>query len=461
MSLGGQPPASLPELDNALLTRTIQHERELATCTGREKAELALRFRAEILPFVWQHTQALPQPGRVAAAFRCWQFEYQECVIYLRSRNRIGTDAMACRLLSVVWDACQTDTVRSWVGRGDRSPRNLEQAWDIEQHWMMDYQNFWGTNDVLDGTMLRTVDWCEIGGYEKWWNRLKSQTEEMFFCNGGGLNTVPASLWLFAMCRSRTAVQLMRFLLSGYLVGLRYRFRQEEELVLSAVALFAAEQLGIQDDVVPRAVRETAAADLLRRATDWWLPGNPPTEANRPEVVTTAICLTALAVTKPNGWRPAATAARDWLWQQQRTDGLWQPGQWQGVLLGHTLTSTWTTVLVLDALDLVAAQPGVTFEFTRASRDRARRYRLVISHEEDRWSARYDGKSFEIDPDGALMLSTLLEADGAPLTGAQLAERGLMGKPSRVKQKLPNVLCKLIEAKTAKGYWIPLPKVLA
>jgi hypothetical protein len=64
--------------------------------------------------------------------------------------------------------------------------------------------NFWGGRDEqglsIDATMLRTVPWCEIGGFDEWWERLARTTTQDVI--QGGIDSVPGSFWLFNMSRS-------------------------------------------------------------------------------------------------------------------------------------------------------------------------------------------------------------------------------------------------------------------
>jgi hypothetical protein len=61
--------------------------------------------------------------------------------------------------------------------------------------------DFWGGNrgqeQTIDATMLRTVEWCGIGGFEPWWRRLSRRTSSDFI--DGGVEPGSLVYWLFAM----------------------------------------------------------------------------------------------------------------------------------------------------------------------------------------------------------------------------------------------------------------------
>jgi hypothetical protein len=448
------------DLEKAYLARADRLRQELKRLAWREKAERALAFRVELLPWIWQQARKCPDQEKLATLTTIWPLLNQEAVSYFLSRGKKEAVGDAVHVLQRVWEMLQTRTIQLWTtieGPGGRPP-TLPEAWEIERQPSPWFPDFWERDEVTDATMLRTSEWCEFGAFEPWWTRLKKAEETAFFEQAAGLTTDAGSLWLFAMCRSHKAVQLMRFLLTAGLLCFRYRFEKEENILLSTALVFAAAQLGTGDDIVPAPLIRTAAADLLRRATDWWLPAAEQSPNTESEVVATALCLHALAVTQPDGWRLAAEAGCRWLKEQQdQEDGLWRPGEWRAVLLGRTLSSVWTTVLVLDALDLVNDVPGVTFRFDRLVRDRRRTYSLQVKRGENTWHAKHGNDLYDLDPDQATFLTRLIEAQGAPVRGKDID----VSRPDRVKKSLPRKLKELVKSDPGKGYWIPLAKILA
>jgi hypothetical protein len=59
--------------------------------------------------------------------------------------------------------------------------------------------NFWGHYDheapIIDATMLRTAEWCRIGGFDEWWERLANDEKESML--KGGLSALRGFRWPF------------------------------------------------------------------------------------------------------------------------------------------------------------------------------------------------------------------------------------------------------------------------
>jgi hypothetical protein len=88
----------------------------------------------------------------------------------------------------------------------------IAEASRIKQLSIFKLRNFWGFHDqqefTIDATMLRAVEWCNIGGFNDWWERLaKNRYEDIV---QGGVDPVPGSIWLFSNCRSDFSIKIMR-----------------------------------------------------------------------------------------------------------------------------------------------------------------------------------------------------------------------------------------------------------
>jgi hypothetical protein len=87
---------------------------------------------------------------------------------------------------------------------------SFAEARKIEERSEFQLPDFWGHRGherTIDATMLRTVEWCGIGGFEPWWRRLARQTATDFI--DGGVEPTSLAYWLFAMSRSQLAIKIM------------------------------------------------------------------------------------------------------------------------------------------------------------------------------------------------------------------------------------------------------------
>lgn len=144
----------------------------------------------------------------------------QEALVYLRSRGHECGDQINEVLLDwkraaherITECAKGISTVIFETGETKRTGgMPLAKASDVKSVSPYILRNFWGGRDEqelsIDATMLRTVEWCNIGGFDEWWERLARST--MQDTVQGGIDPLPGSFWLFNMCRSNYAVELM------------------------------------------------------------------------------------------------------------------------------------------------------------------------------------------------------------------------------------------------------------
>ena len=87
----------------------------------------------------------------------------------------------------------------------------LSEAADVEQQSELSLRNFWGGHDsqefTIDATMLRTAQWARIEGFEPWWRRYAREVRQGIA--QGGLAVLPGAYYLFGLCRSDYAIDLL------------------------------------------------------------------------------------------------------------------------------------------------------------------------------------------------------------------------------------------------------------
>jgi hypothetical protein len=143
-------------------------------------------------------------------------FGDQEALVYLRSRGRDCSTEID-KLVSF-WKRCAEERIEECThgqviensgGDGGKTEHHsgppLPEARDVKKHSQLALRNFWnwhlGQRYSIDATMLRTVDWCEIGGFEGWWERM-AQSHREYLLRWGMEPFGLGAAWLFCMCRS-------------------------------------------------------------------------------------------------------------------------------------------------------------------------------------------------------------------------------------------------------------------
>jgi hypothetical protein len=209
---------------------------------------------------------------------------------------------------------------------------------------------------ISPAIMLRTVQWCKIGGFDLWWHRLAKFDYELTVQLG--VDPLPAVFYLFSMCRSDYALELMPRALNRILEAIeipdnqqtypwrRWRIQDPppgpfDHFSYAASLVFANERLQVAH----------SKTDLLNQASEALLKNQALegywccwADDEEPSIQTTAMAIHALALRRPRGWELAVAAARDWLWSVQDISGAW--------VEFDCPQSLYLTVLVLDALEL-------------------------------------------------------------------------------------------------------------
>ena len=272
----------------------------------------------------------------------------------------------------------------------------LAKASDVKNVSPYLLHNFWGGRDEqelsIDATMLRTVEWCDIGGFDEWWERLARSTMQDVI--QGGIDPVPGSLWLFSMSRSNYAIELMGRALDRALEAIELPLHDEpypwrvlrewnangeraycsvDHLPYASAIVFANLRLRsgqCNENLVQQATQAILKAQDEDGAWRCWA------DAKHPSVEPSAMCLHALALTQPRGWESAAARAAEWLWSKQERSGCWVDRS--------SPDPVFLTVLVLDALGLVEGRQGVTFDRQAPKRNlrvtaAERRFKVALS----------------------------------------------------------------------------------
>jgi hypothetical protein len=284
--------------------------------------------------------------------------------VYLRSRGHDCHDQVAD--LIQAWKLAEQGRLDEYNQRAGKTPGTVANVTNIEEISPIFLRDFWGGAPPVDysfeATMLRTVDWCAIAGFDSWWHRLEQRLKENTFWHEG-TNLLPN--WLFAMARSDYAIKTMRRVLERHLEFISVSGPNKPEpwivrnsgsacvdqhLSHASAIVFAHHRLTTPDSD-PKLVQR--AADSLCKMQDASGAWHNFSSDACPSIESTAMAVHAIALAQPGSWPRIAARARDWLGSVQQDDGSWaEPG---------TPGPTYLTVLVLDAIALANGEKTVTF----------------------------------------------------------------------------------------------------
>src|SRR6516164_5272288 len=281
-----------------------------------------------------------------------------EAVIYLASRGHDCTSIT--RTILANWREAEKDSISRMGGIKDPHALKENPAKVLHRFW----NSFDSQELSIDATMLRTVEWCNIRGFDQWWQNLGTEILEGAFSGGAH------PFAIFNYCRADYAVCSMGD-------GLKLSLDAVETLAFpksapwwrndgnlecaihdAAAIIFAHARLGSAADSAPLVERAT---DDLRKFFNHRV-GAWPAFSGRPEklsIETTAMALHALRLRRVDDWEHFATAAHTWLWAQQHPDGYW--------FENAAPDPVWLTVLVLDAIELTSGGTNVTFRLVPMS----------------------------------------------------------------------------------------------
>jgi hypothetical protein len=255
---------------------------------------------------------------------------------------------------------------------------SLAEARKIEDRSEFELRDFWWGSryqeQTIDATMLRTVEWCGIGGFEPWWKRLARRTTRDFL--EGGLDPGLLVYWLFGMSRSPLAIKMMPRAMNLALenmelvrIGSRpwtvwdpntrrkgkpteFVYQEYEHLAWASSLIFVNYRLRRPDERSGDLLDD--AAGLLQkyqRKDGSWAYFSHDKESS---IEATAMATHALAFHRPVGWERNVAGAAAFLNDAQKEAGYWEDSSCPD--------SIYLTVLVLDALELSSGGKRVTFE---------------------------------------------------------------------------------------------------
>jgi hypothetical protein len=291
-----------------------------------------------------------------------------EAIVYLASR---GYDCAAYISRTITeWKEAEAESLKQNAS-ALKIPEFL--ANDIGSSSSLFLRNFWTCHqsqaDAIDATMLRTVEWCGIGGFEPWWKRSAHSAKESVL--KGGMDSLGACFWLFNMCRSRYAVSLMPRVLDRCLETLELcdeyqtapwiqttergeiphrKLCHIAHMYYAASVAFCTSILRPEEAGNELAMAATKILQKHQMAEGGW---GYWADSTAPSVEVTAAAIHGLSAIKPQGYSRNLKEASDWLLTQQDAGGYWREQACPD--------PTYLTVLVLDALALVQRQNTVTF----------------------------------------------------------------------------------------------------
>lgn len=352
-----------------------------------EQIDAAYRERREVYGQFVDSIQHLDPPKKAEAwlffvARDMEVFGDQEALVYLASRgldcSKQIEDLVAYwkNAEQYVFEGCTAGIAHhnfrtgrtKYVGR-----MLLDEAREVGRHSHFTLPDFWhGRREQqlsIDATMLRTVEWCDIGGFEEWWERLAKSSHENVVRYG--VETLPYSFWLCNMCRSDFAIKLMKAVLERGLEAieisghhrtepwniehakmvrgkLKYQFAQHFLYASSIVfSNFRLRGQHYNASLVDGALR--TVLKFQRKAGSWPVWSDDKHES----IEATAMAVHALALARPHGSDRAIKSATRWLWTKQERSGLW--------FEEASPDPTYLTVLVLDAIELASGGARVSF----------------------------------------------------------------------------------------------------
>jgi hypothetical protein len=284
--------------------------------------------------------------------------------VYLRSRGHACHDQITALIQS--WKEQETAALREYHKKRD-TEANAISILEISPILLRD---FWDAGPLgeysFEASLLRTVDWCNIRGFEQWWQRLVRVSQEGVLA-GGIEDPAVAAYWLFNMLRSDYAIELMPRTLEQYLERISFPSMNKplpwivpgnhgadpfaQHVSYASAMVFAHRRL-TSANVEP--VLAQQAIDMICKSEDhgaWPIS----TDDASTSIESTAMAVHALALAQPRGWQRIANNARDWLWSVQQQEGEWsEPG---------TPGPAYLTVLVLDAIALTNGETPLTFRW--------------------------------------------------------------------------------------------------
>ncbi|MDY6989817.1 MAG: hypothetical protein SWQ30_17375 [Thermodesulfobacteriota bacterium] len=384
---GGTEEGALPYQD-----RSLYRKKEIVSLVREELAQVSVMCVEQIKADTGNPIEKAETYLRENVAASIDRYGDQEAVVYLRSRGHEcleQADEIA-RDWKYAADAAIREFARGHEVHhlgGDRDgerevvgKRPLEEAADVGRWFPYLLRNFWGGHDqeelTIDATMLRTAEWCKIGGFGVWWQRWAEQIGDLV-AHGGSDSGPAGAIWVFGLSRSDLAISLLGPVLGHALWALQLGTEDRSRPWVILRERGNGGRMTVSQDFCPAIASAVVFAmkrigeafcdyEVFERACDSLLQAQRPDGSwnwfeswDRSSIEGTAMAVHALTIARPAGWERAARQARDWLLEAQNPFGYW----WED---GASGAAPFLTVLVLDAIELAAqpqiATPRVTFE---------------------------------------------------------------------------------------------------
>jgi hypothetical protein len=275
-----------------------------------------------------------------ASQFIVNKFADQEALIYFISRGvdcKSHVKKMASRLKvhkkesEAFWRFLETwsDNELKFLGLQKRRTRKRKADIDASYYAAMARRSFSLANDDESYTvasMIRTFQWCDLGGYDVVWREYANRLNEDVN-RGGEIDSETASHTLFNVCRSDFAIEFMGDNLVKLLdivempdfqltipwhrwnyddLSLRAGIKTNSIFAYAASIAFAEKRLR----------QHKINKKLVNQALQWLLEAQEENGAwkistllDEPSIMGTCMVVHALAMNKPRGWKFAVSQA--------------------------------------------------------------------------------------------------------------------------------------------------------
>ncbi|MFC5410680.1 hypothetical protein ACFPMF_15260 [Larkinella bovis] len=247
---------------------------------------------------------------------------------------------------------------------------------EVEKSDTFHVPDFWfgdrNERQTIDATMIRVAQWCNISGFDPYWRRLFHETDiaTVFQTEDRYMQLQ----WLYSMCRSEKAINLMQsklqlsldiLALGDYKIGLPWRFNSYHHKTgdrIPSTSTFIAASLIF---CIIRLGQKEKYKELLASAKEFVLRAQGEKGGwkacsfyKKPSIETTALCIHALALLNYDECLYAIKEGANWLIGEQDPWGLWFEDS------NYFVSSPFLTVLVLDSLEISDGNTkSLTFDF--------------------------------------------------------------------------------------------------
>lgn len=225
-------------------------------------------------------------------------------------------------------------------------------------------------------SMIRTLEWCDIGGYDLVWREYTNRLSEDVN-RGGEIEQEIASQTLFHICRSDFAIELMADNLVKLLDIVEmpdyqltipwHRWNHDDMSLLADIKTNSIFAYAASIAFAEKRLRQYRSnKKLIDEAVKWLFENQEENGAwkistllDEPSIMGTCTVVHALAINKPRGWKLATSHACDWLLTKQDDFGFWYESPFPPA------DPVYLTVLVLDTLELATKNSQVTFRIEK------------------------------------------------------------------------------------------------